>query len=46
MHPNVYFPKRANKYQKMLTNGKKWLKITNNYKISEVTKYGEQMINM
>ena len=46
MHSNVYFPKRANKYQKMVKNGNKWLKIANNFKISEVTKYGEKMINM
>ena len=42
MHSNVYFPKRAKKYQKMVKNGKKWLKIANNFKISQVTKYCEK----
>ena len=46
MHSNVYFPKRAKKYKKMVKKCKKWLKIANNFKISEVTKYGEKMINM
>ena len=31
------------KGQQMVTNGKKWQKITNNCKISEMTKYGEKM---
>ena len=43
MHPNAYSPKRANKWQKMVTNGKKCQKITNNCKISEIIKYGEKM---
>ena len=30
----------------MVKNGKKLLKIANNLKISEVTKYGEKMTNM
>ena len=37
------FPKKG---QKMQTNGKKWQKchkITNNCKISEITKYGEKI---
>ena len=32
--------------QKGQKNTKKWLKIANNFKISEVTKYGEKMTNM
>ena len=30
----------------MVKNGKKWQKITNNCKISEITKYGEKMTNI
>ena len=39
----------SQKGQKIPKNGKKckkWLKIANNYKMSEVTKYGENVINM
>ena len=46
MHSNTYSPKRANKWQKMakmVKNGNKCQKITNNCKISEITKYGEKM---
>ena len=30
----------------MVKNGQKWPKIANNCKISEVTKYGEQITKM
>ena len=46
MHSNVYFQKRAKKYQKIVKKGKKLLKIANNCKISESTKYGKKMTNM
>ena len=47
MHSNVYFPKKGNKIPKNgKKNGKKWLQIANNFKISQVTKYCEKMINM
>ena len=46
MHSNVYYPKRTNKYKKMVKNGKKWPKIAINCKISEITKYGEKMPKM
>ena len=39
----------SQKGEKIPKNGKKWqkwLKIANNFKISEVTKYGEKMTNM
>ena len=39
MHSNAYFPKRA----KNTKNGKKWPEIAHNCKISEITKYGEQI---
>ena len=29
--------------KKMVKNGEKWQKITNNCKMSEITKYGEKM---
>ena len=32
--------------KKMVKNVKKWLKIANNFKISQVNKYCEKMINM
>ena len=44
MRSNVYLPKRATN-----KNGTKWqkkLKIANNFKISQVTKYCEKIINM
>ena len=34
------------KVQTMAKNGKKWPKIANNCKISEINKYGEKMQNM
>ena len=34
------------KGQKIAKHCKKWLKIANNFKISQVTKYCEKMINM
>ena len=40
MHSNTYSPKRAKKCQKMFKNVRK---LKNNCKISEITKYGEQM---
>ena len=43
MHSTAYSPKRAHKCQKMVKNSNKWQKITNNCKISEITKYGEKM---
>ena len=46
MHSNIYSPKRAKKCQTMVTNDKKWPKIANNCKISEITKYVEKMIQM
>ena len=46
MHSNVYLPKRANKYKQMVNNGNKWPQIANNCKISEITKYGEQITKM
>ena len=36
-------PKRAKKAPKMVKNGNKFQKITNNCKISEITKYGEKI---
>ena len=41
MHSNTYSPKMAKNCQTMVKNGKKWQKIANNCKISEITKYGE-----
>ena len=41
---NTYSPKRANKCKKMVKNDKKCQKITNNWKISEITKYGNTKI--
>ena len=38
MHSNTYSPKKA-----MPKNGKKWHKIIENCKISEITKYGEKV---
>ena len=46
MHSNTQSPKRAKQMQKNGKNGKKWQKITNNCKISEITKYGEKMTKM
>ena len=43
MHSNVYSAKRANKYQQMVKNGKRWPKIANNFNVSEITKYGEKI---
>ena len=43
MHSNTYSPKRAKKCQKIVKNGNKYQKITNNCKISEITKYGEKI---
>ena len=46
MHSNALkciFPKKGKKYKNMVTNEKKWPKIANNCKISEITKYGEKM---
>ena len=46
MHPNALkciFSKKGKQIQKMVTNDKKWPKIANNCKISEITKYGEKM---
>ena len=43
MHSNAYSPKRENKLPKNGKNGKKCQKITYNFKISEITKYGEKM---
>ena len=41
------FPKKGKQIPtKMVKNAKKWLNIANNFKISEVTKYGEKIINM
>ena len=39
----MYIPQKGQKIQKMVKNGKKWPKIANNCKISEITKYGEKM---
>ena len=36
----IHIPQKG---QKMPQNGKKWQKIANNFKISEITKYGEKM---
>ena len=46
MPSNVYSPKRAKQYPKMVQNGKKWPEIANNCKISEITKYGDKMTKM
>ena len=43
MHSNKYSPKRATKCKQMVKNGKKCQKISNNCKISKITKYGEKM---
>ena len=40
MHSNTYSPKWA---QQMVKNGKKFQKMTNNRKMSEITKYGEKI---
>ena len=40
----MHIPKKGQKIAKQeRKNGKKWRKIANNCKISEITKYGEQM---
>ena len=39
----IYIPQKGQQMAKMLKNGKKWPKIANNCKISEITKYGEKM---
>ena len=43
MHSKCIFPKKGNKWQNMVKNGNKCQKITNNCKISEITKYGAKM---
>ena len=42
----MYISQKGQKIQKNGKKCKKWLKIANNLKISEVTKYGDKMINM
>ena len=46
MHSNTYSPKRAKKCKKLVKKWQKCQKITNNCKISEITKYGEKMTNI
>ena len=46
MHSNAYSPKRPKRCKKIVKNGKKCQKITNNCKISEITRYGEQITKM
>ena len=43
MYSNVYSPKRAKNTKNIVKKWQKWLKIANNCKISEITKYGEKM---
>ena len=39
----MHIPQKGQKMPKMVKNGNKFQKITNNCKVSEITKYGEKM---